>query len=116
MSDQTRLSIAIEEHNKGVILKPGGRVDGTNARSLESTIKEQLAGGQSVILFDFTELSYISSAGLRVLLVAARDSQSKGGKAFFFGLSKQIAEVFAVSGFDRILTVCATLDEALATA
>ena len=113
MSDQTRLSIAAEPHDKGVTLIPSGRVDGTNAGTLESAIRSQLDGGQCNLVFDFTNLNYISSAGLRVLLVAARDSQSRGGKAVFCGLSKQIAEVFSVSGFDKILAVHASRDEAL---
>ena len=114
MSDQTQLSVATEQHDKGVVLCPSGRVDGTNAGALESAIREQLEGGQSVLVFDFTNLNYISSAGLRVLLVAARDTQSKGGKSVFCGLSTQIAEVFSVSGFDKILAVHTSRDEALA--
>lgn len=113
MSDQTQLAVPTEEHDKGVILCPSGRVDGTNAGMLESAVRDQLEAGQSVLVFDFSGLSYISSAGLRVLLVAARDTQSKGGKALFCGLSKQIAEVFAVSGFDKILAVHAGRDDAL---
>ena len=113
MSDQTALSVPTEQHDKGVVLCPTGRVDGTNAASLQRLIQEQLDAGQSALVFDFTDLSYISSAGLRVLLVAARDAQAKGGKAAFCGLSKQIAEVFSVSGFDKILAVHAGRDEAL---
>ena len=115
MSDQTQLSVATEQHDKGVILCPSGRVDGTNAGALENAIREQLEAGQSILVFDFTDLNYISSAGLRVLLVAARDTQSRGGKSVFCGLSKQIAEVFSVSGFDKILAVHANRDEAVAT-
>ena len=113
MSDQTQLSVSTEQHDKGVILCPSGRVDGTNAGTLEGVFRDQLESGQSVLVFDFTGLNYISSAGLRVLLVAARDTQSKGGKAVFCGLSKQIAEVFSVSGFDKILAVHSSRDEAL---
>ena len=113
MSDQTQLSIPMEQHAKGVILCPAGRVDGTNAGDLESAMRGQLEAGQTTLIFDFADLKYISSAGLRVLLVAARDTQSKGGKAIFCGLSKQIAEVFAVSGFDKILAVHDNRAEAL---
>jgi len=113
MSDQTQLSISTEKHDKAVILCPSGRIDGTNAASLEKVIREQLDGGQSKLVFAFSDLQYISSAGLRVLLVAARDAQSRGGKSAFCDLSKPIAEVFSVSGFDRILAVHATRDEAL---
>ena len=115
MSDQTQLSVPIEQHDKGIILCPAGRVDGSNAGKLENAIRAQLEAGHAVLVFDFTGLNYISSAGLRVLLVAARDTQSRGGKAIFCGLSKQIAEVFAISGFDKILAVHSSRDEALGT-
>ncbi len=114
MSDQTQLSVTAEQHDKGVILCLNGRVDGTNAGALESVIREQLEGSQANLVFDFSDLNYISSAGLRVLLVAARDTQAKGGKSVFCGLSQQIAEVFSVSGFDKILAVHTSRDEALA--
>ena len=113
MKDQTQLSISTERHDKGIVLCVNGRVDGTNAGTLEGIVRDQLEAGQSALAFDFTNLSYMSSAGLRVLLVAARQCRSKGGKCVFFGLSKMIAEVFSISGFDKILTVRASRGEAL---
>ena len=88
-------------------------MDGTNASILDEVIRDQLEAGQSSLVFDFTNLGYISSAGLRVLLVAARECQSRDGKFVFCGLSKMVAEVFEISGFDKILTVLASRDEAL---
>ena len=113
MKDQTQLSISTEKHDKGTVLCVIGRVDAANAGTLEGVVRDQLEAGQPVLAFDFTNLGYISSAGLRVLLVAARQCQSKGGKCVFFGLSKTIAEVFAISGFDKILNVRASRGEAL---
>ncbi len=113
MSVQTQLSIDVEKHDKGLVLCVNGRVDGTNASMLDEVIRDQLEAGQSSLVFDFTNLSYISSAGLRVLLVAARECQSRDGKSVFCGLSKMVAEVFEISGFDKILTVLASRDEAL---
>ena len=83
-----QLSVPTEQHEKGVILCPSGRVDGANAGSLERVVRQQLEAGQSLLVFDFTNLNYISSAGLGVLPVAARDIKSKGGKAVFLRLVK----------------------------
>ena len=115
MINQTQLAVTTEPHEKGIVLCPAGRIDGSNAGVLEEAIREQLESGHSVLVFDFSELNYISSAGLRILLVAARDTQSQGGKSIFCGLSEQIAEVFSVSGFDKILAIHASRDEALGT-
>lgn len=113
MSEQSQLSVLTEQQGDAVILCPSGRVDGSNVDALENAIHNQMTAGQATLVFDFSGLNYISSAGLRVLLVAARDAQFKGGKALFCGLSKQIAEVFAVSGFDKILAVHDGRDDAL---
>ena len=69
MSDQGQLSISTERHDKGTVLCVNGRVDATNAGTLEGVVRDQLEAGQPVLAFDFTNLGYISSAGLRVLLV-----------------------------------------------
>ena len=113
MNDQGELSISTERHDKGTVLCINGRVDGTNADTLEGIVRDQLEAGQSALAFDFTNLSYMSSAGLRVLLIAARECHAKRGKCVSFGLSKTIADLFEISGFDRILNVRASRGEAL---
>ena len=66
-------------------------------------------------MFDFEHLVYISSAGLRTLLVAARRLQTEGGAALFCGLAEHIAHIFEISGFNSILTVYESRDEALSS-
>ena len=112
MTELTQLTVTAETHPKGLVMRPQGRLDGSNAGELEKKIQDQLDDGNVVLIFDFAELKYISSAGLRILLVSARDAQSKGGKAVFCGLSKQIAEIFSVSGFDKILSVYPSINDA----
>ncbi|MCE2424937.1 MAG: STAS domain-containing protein [Pseudomonadales bacterium] len=113
MANHTPLSVPSEEHDKAVILCPAGRVDGTNVAILQGAVRERLDAGQTTVVFDLVDLNYISSAGLRVFLMAARDLQRHGGKALFCGLSEQIMQVFEITGFDKILSVHGTRDEAL---
>jgi len=115
VTSKTQLTIRTEQHDKAVILCLAGRVDGTNATVLDEAVKDKIDSGHPALLFDFDDLEYISSAGLRVLLLAARRMQANKGKTLFCSLSEQIAEVFKVSGFDHILPVFRTRDEALAT-
>jgi stage II sporulation protein AA (anti-sigma F factor antagonist) len=61
-----------------------------------------------------TGLSYISSAGLRVLLVVAKKVQQQHGKVALFGLSANVREVFTISGFDTIFSITADSGAALA--
>lgn len=115
MANEQTLSVQAERHEKAAIVCPAGRVDGSNVEVLESAIQEQLAAGEKKIVFDFEHLVYISSAGLRTLLVAARRLQTEGGAALFCGLAEHIAHIFEISGFNSILTVYESRDEALSS-
>ena len=64
-------------------------------------MQDPLDAGQTVLLFEFTDVDYISSAGLRVLLVARPDSRARGATAEFCGLIEQVKDVFSVGGFDQ---------------
>ncbi len=80
-----------------------GRLDTTTAPNLEAELKTTLSGVNSLIM-DFTELEYISSAGLRVLL-SAQKVMSKQGKMVIRCVNETILEVFEVTGFVDILTI-----------
>jgi len=114
VTNEKALSVQTERTEKAVVVCPVGRVDGSNVGVLESAIKEQLDAGEQTLVFDFEGLNYISSGGLRVLLVTARQTQAEGGKALFCGLAEPIAHVFEISGFTNILTICQNRSEALA--
>ena len=114
MSSEAQLSVRTEQSGAAAVLCLAGRLDGTNAKVLEEAIREQMDAGALVLLFDFEALTYISSAGLRVLLVAGRGMQAHDGQVLFCGLSQQIAQVFEVSGCNDILSVYGSRDEALA--
>ena len=114
MTNENALAVQTERTEKAVIVCPVGRVDGSNVGVLESVIKEQLDAGEQTLVFDFGGLNYISSAGLRVLLVTARQAQAEGGRALFCGLAEHIAHVFEISGFTNVLTICQSRSEALA--
>ena len=114
MADESTLSIQTERTEKAVVVSPVGRIDGSNAAVLESAIQEQLVAGEKVLVFDFENLNYISSAGLRVFLMTARRLQGEGGKTLFFGISGSIAHIFEISGFSAILSIHESRSDALA--
>lgn len=114
MSNEAQHTVTMERKDGAIILRLCGRVDGTNASQLDATIAEHIDAGEAALLLDLGELTYISSAGLRVLLMAARKMQARSGKALFCCLSQQIARVFEVSGFNNVLSVHGSRDEALA--
>lgn len=94
-------------------LRPKGRIDSATGPVFEKEVLQQIDEGQRRVLLDFTDLVYISSAGLRIILLAAKRMKSVGGRLALCSLNPQIAEVFEISGFSRILDVQPTRDAAL---
>lgn len=80
-----------------------GRLDTVTAPELENELKESLAGVTSLV-FDFKNLEYISSAGLRVLLSAQKTMNGRG-QMKVCNVSETIMEIFEVTGFNDILTI-----------
>ena len=88
----TELKIALE-----------GRLDTMTSPELEKELNERLDGAEELV-FDFTNLEYISSAGLRVLLSAHKKMSGKGGMKIR-NINEIVREVFEVTGFTDILTI-----------
>ena len=84
-------------------LSLAGRLDTTTAPELEKVLNASL-DGVSALVFDLSELEYISSAGLRVLLSAQKKMLSKGSMKVT-GVGEVIMEIFDVTGFVDILTI-----------
>ena len=80
-----------------------GRLDTTTAPQLEGELKNALEGVTD-LEFDFQNLEYLSSAGLRVLLTAQK-TMNKQGKMVVRHVNRTIREVFEVTGFVDILTI-----------
>jgi anti-anti-sigma factor len=94
--------------------RKAGRLDSSAASTAEEGLLVALGGVPPRLAVDMTGLSYISSAGLRVLLVVAKKVQQQHGKLALFGLGPNVREVFTVSGFDTIFSIAADPATALA--
>lgn len=80
-----------------------GRLDTNTSPRLEAELKQSVSGVKELI-FDFSEVEYISSAGLRVLL-AAQKVMNRQGSMKLVGVSPEVLEVFEITGFSDILTI-----------
>jgi len=90
-------------NNSELTVFVSGRRDTITAPQLESDLKDSIGGVTSLIL-DFSDLSYISSAGLRVLL-STQKQMLKQGKMVIRNVNEAINEVFEITGFTEILTI-----------
>ena len=115
---QDKLTIRTETATTGsgeaFIVRPCGRVDGSTVSILDEATREWTESGAGVLIFNFEEMEYISSAGLRILLLSARKMQSGGGRALFCGLAPHIVQIFEISGFSAILDIRESQADALA--
>lgn len=99
------IEVAEERDDDALVLLPAGRLDSGNARSFESIVMERINNGERRLIVDFSRLDFISSSGLRVLLIAAKTLQAGDGKIVLCAMKNHIEEVFRISGFDRIIPI-----------
>lgn len=97
------MTINKELNDKELTIKLEGELNTTTAPMLEDVIKIELEGITSLIL-DFAKLEYISSAGLRMILVAQK-IMDRQGKMVIRHANKSILEVFDITGFSSILNI-----------
>ncbi|MEM0908510.1 MAG: STAS domain-containing protein [Pseudomonadota bacterium] len=110
MSD---LTIDEEEVGGVVVMAPHGRVDSTTAKSFETAALGVIENGAKQMVFDFAALDYISSAGLRVVLLSGKRLKAAGGALVLCNLQPAIRDVFEISGFLNLFEVRNSRDDAL---
>lgn len=108
------MTITTETTAQATIVNLRGQVDSTNAAEVESGILALIDGGARALALDCSALDYISSAGLRMVLVVARRLRQEGGALQLCAMQPQVREVFEISGFLSILNVQGSRAEALA--
>ncbi len=108
------MSISTEREGGALIAKADGRVDGVNAREFHEALEAAISPDDKCMVLDFGGVSYISSAGLRVVLLVAKTLQKQRAKMAVCSLSPSIQEIFEISGFDKIIPVYPASAEAVA--
>lgn len=97
------MNIKLEQNGSVAKIALEGRLDTNTAPELESKLDE--LDGVNNLEFDFTDLVYISSAGLRVLLAAQKKMNAADGSMTILNPNELINEVFEATGFDEILNI-----------
>ncbi len=112
------MQFSIRKFTDVVVAAPIGRIDHSNAGPFEDALRpvlEQSGGSGEAVVLDFSGVEYISSVGLRVLMAAAKQAHSQGSKIAVASLQPIVAEIFAISRFDRILDLYPSVADALAS-
>ncbi|MCY4305855.1 MAG: STAS domain-containing protein [Aestuariivita sp.] len=110
------MKLKVSKHNDVTISEVAGRIDGTTARDFEEQVTATIQEKGGPLVCDLAGVTYISSAGLRSILVVAKRLAKEGNFFTVCGHTGTVAEVFRISGFEKIIPMHKTRDEALAAA
>lgn len=108
------MNFAHSQSGNYYILQISGRLDITSSAEFEKEVHACLEGGHISIVVDMAEIEYISSAGLRSILVVAKTARSVDSEIRFCGVAGMVDEVFTVSGFKKMFKIFDSLDAATA--
>ena len=98
------MQITKEKSKDVLVVKVAGRLDANSAPSLDAEVKDELPK-LSTLRLDATNLAYISSAGLRVLLDFHKEMSAKGGSFTVVHPCDEVMEIFEMTGFSEFLTI-----------
>ena len=104
--------MAFEQQQVGSVqvVRLSGRLDGSNAPELERALQALLAAGTTRLLIDLGRLDFISSAGMRIVLMAGKGLRAQQGRLALSGVRGMVKEIFEVSGFLTLFEVAADAD------
>lgn len=107
------MDISEDRRPGAVILALSGKLDATTAKTFEDKILGVINSGAQRLIVDLSLLEYVSSAGLRVFLLAAKRLQSTDGKIVVCSMKDHVRQVFDLAGFSSILSIYGSRDEAM---
>jgi len=96
-----------------LVIKAEGRIDGSNSAQFLGSMQAVIDDDDTGVVLDFGGVDYISSAGLRVILLLAKELRGTKTGFGICSLSSAVQEIFSISGFDQIITISDTEDQAV---
>lgn len=105
----------MQEDRKGdiLILRFKGRLDALSTPDIEKAVLQHIQSGRHKLLLDFGSVDYISSAGMRMLLATTKKLKTVSGMLVLHSIHTNVLDVFKMSGFDHVLDIAPTEEEAL---
>jgi len=108
------MHIEFETGGAALVARISGKLDRATAPELERSIDARLADGPPCIVLDLAGLEYVSSAGLRILLLLGKKARAAGGGLAFCRLQGMVRELFAMAYFDTMFPTANTPEQAAA--
>jgi anti-anti-sigma factor len=111
------MDLQAQRYEDTVVLAPEGRINHASSEVFAAALRphmERCAAGQDRLVLDMSRLEYISSAGLRVLMLARKQAQAQGGTLAVAALGPMLREIFEISRFSAVFDVYPSVRDALA--
>lgn len=110
------LFLTDEQVDGVLVIHVGGHIDGVNAPEFQKGLDQRIQGIDEPVVLDFESLAYISSAGLRSILLAAKVLRDRNKKFVLCSLPEAALQVIRISGFDKIIEIQESRSTAIAAA
>jgi anti-anti-sigma factor len=88
-----------------------GRIDSMSATEIQQQVQELILAGERILIIDFKEVNYISSAGLRVFLAAQKQLGKGGGEIILFKMPPKVLRIFEMSGFEQLFRITSSRED-----
>jgi anti-anti-sigma factor len=108
------ITIAEEQNGAITIVDINGRVDNSTARSFEDRLISLFQSGRNRVILDFKHLVFISSAGCRALLVAARLAKKNDSRLVLCNITAEVLRVLELGGMTDFFAIYPSREEGLA--
>ena len=99
---ESSLNITLESLKRVDLFTVSGRIDSNNANDFDDALKNSLKNGRNSIVLDLAGVSYMSSAGLRAIVSALRESKKHNGDVRLAAVSERVAEVLSLAGLEPL--------------
>jgi anti-sigma B factor antagonist len=112
------MKLEAQKYADTVVVAPVGRLDHDHCEGFRAGLQPHVDGAASSgrgIVLDLSGLEYVSSAGLRCFMLAAREARNQGGKVVLAALRPVVSEIFQISRFNMLFEIHTSVREALAS-
>lgn len=97
------MTIEIRDEPGVIVATLAGRLDSTNSSQTQASLLEGLRGANRLVVLEMSGVEYVSSAGLRAILMAAKQVAANHGKIVAASMQDQVKEIFEIAGFDSLV-------------
>jgi anti-anti-sigma factor len=110
--EELKLEVRSEVADGVTVYRIAGRIDASTSQNLESAVGSAVSGRSPRVMFDMREVTFITSAGLRIIVMMAKQAAAAKGGLAIFGLQPAVNEVFEIAGLQKIIPIASDETEA----